>query len=309
VPDIVDDIAGDIAGDIVDDGVAVLRSFNRAYTKRIGVLDESYLGTGRALGPSRVLFEIAADGSRVSDLRTTLDLDSGYVSRLLRQLEHDGLVEVERDPGDGRQRVVRLTAKGMRERVRLDQRSRDLARRLVEPLSPRRRSELTTALGTAERLIRSATVRFSVVDPRSAVARTALDQYFAELDARFRSGFDPGAAGADADAHALTAPDGAFLVMTSDRSVVGCGGVQAVDAETAEIKRMWIADAWRGLGLGARMLSRLEEQCFALGRTTVVLDTNESLTEAITMYERSGYHRIDRYNDNPYAHHWFEKHL
>ena len=92
------------------------------------------------------------------------------------------------------------------------------------------------------------------------MARTALDQYFAELDARFRSGFDPGAVGADADAHALTAPDGAFLVMTSDRSVVGCGGVQAVDAETAEIKRMWIADAWRGLGLGARMLSRLEEQ-------------------------------------------------
>jgi DNA-binding MarR family transcriptional regulator/GNAT superfamily N-acetyltransferase len=293
----------------VDEDVAVLRSFNRAYTKRIGVLDESYLGTGRALGPSRVLFEIAPDGSRVGALRTSLELDSGYFSRLLRQLERDGLVEVGRDPHDGRQRVVHLTAKGRRERTRLDERSHQLASRLVEPLSPGRRAELTAALATAERLIRSATVRFSVVDPRSPMARAALDHYFAELDRRFRTGFDPGAAGAGADAHALTAPDGAFVVMTSDQSLVGCGGVQRLDGDTAEIKRMWIDEAWRGLGLGARMLASLEEQCLKLGRTTVVLDTNEALTEAIAMYERSGYHRIERYNPNPYAHHWFRKHL
>ena len=72
--------------------MATLRRFNRSYTQRIGVLTESYLGTGRPLGPSRLLFEIGADGARVSDLRQRLGLDSGYLSRLLRHLEHEGLV-------------------------------------------------------------------------------------------------------------------------------------------------------------------------------------------------------------------------
>jgi DNA-binding MarR family transcriptional regulator/GNAT superfamily N-acetyltransferase len=291
------------------DDVAVLRRFNRAYTKRIGVLDESYLGTGRALGPSRLLFEVAEDGARVSTLRTTLELDSGYVSRLLRQLEDDGLVTVTRDPHDGRQRVVRLTASGRRARARLDERAEQLAGKLVEPLAPRLRADLSAALTTAERILRSATVVFSIVDPRSPPAQAALDRYFAELDARFASGFDPDHGGAASDARALTPPSGAFLVMTSDDEVVGCGGVHCLDENTAEIKRMWVDQGWRGLGLGARLLGRLEAESAELGRTRVVLDTNEALAEAIAMYRRSGYHAIQRYSDNPYAHHWFEKDL
>ena len=76
------------------DAVPVLRRFNRSYTQRIGVLGESYLDTGRPLGASRVLFEVGADGARVAELRRRLGLDSGYLSRLLRQLEQEGLVTV-----------------------------------------------------------------------------------------------------------------------------------------------------------------------------------------------------------------------
>ncbi len=289
------------------DQVAVLRRFNRCYTQRIGLLDESYLGTGRPLGPSRLLFEIGAEGTGVGELRRRLGLDSGYLSRLLRQLEQDELVTVIRDPTDGRQRVVRLSPKGRREWRRLDERSERVARRLVDPLSDRQRLELASALTTAERLLRAATVAIDLVDPRSSAARSALAQYFGELDDRFRSGFDPHDGGADSDASALRPPDGAFVVMFSDHTPVGCGGLQRIDEHTGEIKRMWIHPDWRGLGLGHRLLARLEAVAGELGHTRIVLDTNETLLEAIAMYTRAGYHPIERYNDNPYAHHWFAK--
>lgn len=288
--------------------VAALRRFNRAYTQRIGVLDDSFLGTGRALGPSRLLFELGAGGARVLDLRRRLGLDSGYLSRLLRQLEGDGLVVVSPDPADGRQRWVHLTAAGKREWASLERRSEELAQRLVAPLSPRRRDELAAALATAERLLRGATVELDRVDAGSPEAQTAMAQYFAELDVRFPAGFDAGGASAG-DRLALNPPDGAFVVVRSDLDVIGCGGVQRLDEETGEIKRMWIHADWRGLGLGRRLLDHLEAVASQLGRTRVVLDTNGTLVEAIAMYGAAGYTEIARYNDNPYAQHWFEKRL
>ena len=291
------------------DDVAVLRTFNRSFTQRIGVLAESYLDTGRPLGPSRLLFEIGTGGARVGELRRRLGLDSGYLSRMLRQLEQDELVSVVADPLDGRQRAVRLTAKGRREWKRLDRRSEQLARGLLHPLSERQRAELASSLANADRLLRAATVTVEVVDPRAAAARSAMEQYFAELDRRFPSGFDAGQGGAAADATALRAPHGSFLVMRSGDATVGCGGVQCVDDATGEIKRMWIHPEWRGLGLGRRLLARLEDVARDLGRSRVVLDTNSTLNEAISMYERAGYEPIERYNDNPYAQRWFAKSL
>ncbi len=152
-------------------------------------------------------------------------------------------------------------------------------------------------------------VVFDVVDPASADARVAIEQYFAELDVRFRDGFDPGAGGAGHDAEHLSGPTGAFVVARRGTVVVGCGGVQRVDGDTAEIKRMWVLADERGHGLGRRLLGHLEGVAGSLGYRRVVLDTNESLSEAITMYARAGYRTIERYNDNPYAHHWFAKEL
>ncbi len=106
------------------------------------------------------------------------------------------------------------------------------------------------------------------------------------------------------------APRGSFLVVRSDGAAAGCGGVRRLDDGVAEIKRMWIDPDWRGLGLGRRLLARLEAGGRALGCGRVVLDTNEVLSEAITLYERAGYRAIERYNDdNPYAQRWFGKSL
>jgi DNA-binding MarR family transcriptional regulator/GNAT superfamily N-acetyltransferase len=288
--------------------VDVLRRFNRAYTQRIGLLDDSYLATGRALGPSRLLFEVGVGGARVVDLRRRLGLDSGYTSRLLRQLEAEGLVSVDADPADRRQRMVGLTRAGRAEWQRLDRRSQQVAERLVAPLSPRQRVELDGALEVADRLLRAATVEFDAVDVRSADAQWAMGQYFGELAERFPSGFDA-AASLRSDALAFRPPDGVMVVVRTDLAPIGCGAVQRVDARVGEIKRMWIDPDWRGLGLGRRLIDHLEATARRLGRTSVVLDTNDTLVEAITMSEQAGYRSIERYNDNPYAQRWFAKDL
>ena len=98
-----------------------------------------------------------------------------------------------------------------------------------------------------------------------------------------------------------------LLLAVSDGEPVACGGLQRLDARTAEIKRMWVHPDWRGAGLGGRMLRALEQAAVDRGHAVVRLDTNSVLTDAVTMYRRAGYTEIDRYNDNPYAHHWFEK--
>ena len=147
-------------------------------------------------------------------------------------------------------------------------------------------------------------VTFERVDAESDAAQQALARYFAELDARFAGGFD---AGDGADVSGLGPPGGAFVVLRAGESVAGCGGLQQVDAATVEIKRMWIDPTRRGLGLGRRLLAHLEDVARDLGYGRVVLDTNGVLVEAIAMYQRAGYDAIDRYNDNPYAQHWFAK--
>ena len=102
---------------------------------------------------------------------------------------------------------------------------------------------------------------------------------------------------------------GAFVVASSDGEPVACGGVQELEPGVGEIKRMWVHPGWRGAGLGSRLLRHLEQVTADLGHTTVRLDTNGTLVEAIAMYERAGYRHIGRYNDNPYAQAWFEKEL
>ncbi len=151
-------------------------------------------------------------------------------------------------------------------------------------------------------------IAFGVVDPLSAAAIDSLRAYFAELDHRFDTGFDPGNAVFD-DAASFVEPDGSFVIASSAGMTIACGAIQRVDTDCGEIKRMWVSPDWRGVGLGRRMLGELERRADELGYRTVRLDTNDVLTEAIALYESAGYRSIERYNDNPYARCWFEKSL
>ena len=288
------------------DPVAVVRRFNRSYTQRIGVLEDSFLGMGMPLGPARLLHEIGTASATTQALRERLGLDSGYLSRLLRRLEQDGLISVTPDPGDRRRRQVALTEAGRDRWKELERRSDDQARLIVDPLTQRQRERLARALAEADLLVRAATVTFGPVNPSSPVARDVVGRYFAEIGHRF--GFDP-ADEPDKDAKLLVPPTGLFVVAASDGEPVACGGLQAIAPGVGELKRMWVHDDWRGAGLGTRLLRHLEDQARALGHTLLRLDTNKALTEAIAMYEHAGYRQIGRYNDNPWATHFFEKPL
>ena len=151
-------------------------------------------------------------------------------------------------------------------------------------------------------------VRFAVEDPASAQARWCIGQYYAELNARFDAGFDPGLS-IPADTHELTPPCGALIIARRDGEPVGCGALKFHGVEPAELKRMWISPSARGLGLGSRMLETLEQHARDAGATVVRLETNRALNEAIALYRRSGYVEVDAFNAEPYAHHWFEKRL
>lgn len=283
-----------------------VRHFNRTLTRRIGALNDDYLGRGRPLGESRLLFEIGPDGAELRTLRARLGLDSGYLSRLLRALEGQGLVATQPGIDDARVRRAVLTAKGRRERERLDRRSDTFAASLLEPLSPDQRTRLLAAMAEVERLLRASTVRVEPAAPDSREARACIAAYLAELDVLFEDGFDPSRS-VSADPRELVPPSGMFVLARLDGEAIGCGALKITGADTGEIKRMWVAPSARGLGVAARLLQALEARAAAFGLDRLQLDTNRALTAARALYARHGYTEIPAYNDNPYAHHWFEK--
>jgi len=286
--------------------IAAVRSFNRRVSSSIGALQDSYLSRGRPLGEARLIFEIGAGGAEIGAIRGRLGLDSGYCSRLLRSLEAQRLIEIRAVAEDGRRRRATLTRAGLAERDAYDERSEALAQSLLACLGESRRARLVAAMGEVERLLRLAAVTIEIQPPGSADAQSAMRAYFVELAERFEEGFDPEAHDPDGDLD-MAPPDGCFLIARLDGEIVGCGGLKRLDAETGEIKRVWIAPSTRGLGLARRLMSELEGQARGLGMTRLCLDTNRALTEAQRMYRELGYREIARYNANPYADHWFEK--
>lgn len=291
-----------------DAAVGQVRSFNRLVTQRVGALNDRYLARDRPLGESRVLWEIGAEGCDVRRLRSRLDLDSGYLSRLLRSLEAAGLVSIQQREGDRRIRTAHLTPTGRAEWKLLDRRSDEVARSLLEPLGESNRERLVAAMAEVERLLTAALVQIEPVDPAHRDARFCVREYFAELGRRFDSGFDP-AASIPAELHELRPPSGLFLLATLRAEPVGCGALKFHGEEPTELKRMWVAESARGLGIGRRLLAELETHAAAAGSTVVRLETNKSLSEAIALYRSAGYREVDPFNDEPYAHHWFEKNL
>ena len=282
------------------DDIAHVRAFNRLVTRQVGALQDRYLGH-RPLGESRVLFEIGERGATPRDVRARLGLDSGYVSRMIGALRRDGLVETAPEPADRRTKRLRLTAAGRAEMAELDRISDDLAGSVLAPLAPDQRERLLRAQGEVVRLLARSMLTIEREDQTSADARWCLGHYFGELAERFEESFDP---------HRTLPSGGAvFLVARMNGQPAACGALRTLAPGLGEILRMWVDHPHRGLGLGARMLDALEAAAAALGHRAVRLYTNRSLAEAKAMYRSRGYAEIARYNDDPYASHWFEKAL
>ena len=285
-----------------------IRRFNRVVTERVGVLNDHFLGRERPLGEARLLWEIGHDGREVRQLRARLGLDSGYLSRLLRSLEAAGLVTVAAGRTDQRLRIAELTAAGRRERAALDERSDQLAQSLLAPLTRNQRERLVSAMQDVERLLTAASVQITSVDPEHPDARHCLAEYVAELNRRSERDFDP-LVGATALPREVRPPAGEFFVAHLHGDPVGCGAVKHHPDAPAEIKRMWIAPSVRGLGLGRRLLERLETCALAGGARVAHIETSAALVEALCLYRSSGWVEVPAFNDEPFADHWLEKTL
>ncbi|WP_246101371.1 bifunctional helix-turn-helix transcriptional regulator/GNAT family N-acetyltransferase [Streptomyces cyaneus] len=297
--------ASDTAEPVPPEDVTAFRRFNRYFTRRIGVLDDHYLGQNRPLGEARLLFEIG-DGASLRELRSRLGLDAGYLSRMAKALEAQGMVRLRAHPDDNRLRMIELTPAGRVEVKEQNRRAEAAAARLLEGLSAAQRTELTEAMTTARRLLRLAGITVEEVDGASPDARACLDAYAADIDARFPEGYDKSF---------LVRPDevsgdaGAFFVAYEEGRPVGCGALRRLEPGVGEIRHVWVHKDARRLGLARRLLGALEHAAAVRELTVVRLDTHATLTEAQAMYRACGYAEIPAYTDDIYGSHWFEKRL
>jgi len=288
--------------------IATVRHFNRTVTQRVGALDDSFLSRTRPLAQARILYEIDNGHNEVRQLRAQLDLDSGYLTRLLNALERDGLITIAHDPDDRRVRRAALTAEGRAERAEYERLSDEHAAAILTALDAKQQQALVDAMVTVDRLLTASMIELAVVDPALPAAREATRRYLAELDERFETGYDAEhAIGVDDDAVRL--PRGLCLLATLHVEPVAFGLLKFSGDGKTHLKRMWVSRDIRGVGLGRRLLATLEAHAAEHGIHTVQLETNFALNEAVALYRATGYVEVPPFNDDPNADVWFEKRL
>lgn len=288
------------------DPVARFRRFARAVTVEVGALDVSFLGRGRPLGAARVLNAIGKGRGDVGEIRDLLGLDSGLMSRLLRSLEDEGLVTTRPNPDDARRRIATLTPAGHREFQAYEELSDARAAALLE--NTPRSEELLRAMDLIASALGRDRIAIEEADPAGEAARHCLAAYYAELERRFETGFDVSLS-RDPDAADMARPRGVFLVAWSDGLPIGCVGLKGNAGGMAEVKRLWVCPSARGMGLAKRLMRAVETAALELSVSILRLDTNSALPEALKLYRESGWTEIDRFNDDPYPDHFFEKRL
>lgn len=288
------------------DQISRVRNFSRSVAVEVGALEDSFLNRGRPLGSARVLNAIGLGYQNVSDLRAFLKLDTGLLSRLLRSLEAEGLIETTPNPEDKRSRIAKLTRAGVDEFDIYEQLSDERAANILERHKNARR--LLDAMDIVTVALSRDNIVFEEVDYASDVATTCLNAFASELSRRLGLEFDLKKSG-DPELSQMKHPHGTFVVARLGDMPLGCVGVKGSGGSLAEIKRMWIAPSARGLGLARRLMTTAEGAARSIGIETLRLDTNSTLFEAVGLYRTMGWTEIDRFNDDPYPDLFFEKQL
>lgn len=287
------------------DPVARLRRFNRAVTREVGALDDSFLGRGRPLGVVRVLQLISTTGTDVAEIRERLALDSGLTSRILRGLEAEGLILVTTDATDRRRRIARLTEQGSIEHAAYEAIGHAKARQLLARF-PERREALLAAMDLIATTLTQDLITIRPADPDDPAALACLGAYFQLLQ---DMGVTPDLFPLpDPKADAYRPPQGHFLIAWCDDMPVGCISLRLLEPGTGEVKRLWVAPEARGMGLARRLLAKIESLARAQGLGLLKLDTNGALTGALALYHAEGWVETAPYSPFPSTH-WFAKPL
>ncbi len=288
--------------DLTDD-IAAVRRFNRFYTRQIGVLRRTYLDSPYSLGEMRVLYELAQSdqvgGARTaSDIARALDLDAGYLSRLLRKFEKAGLISRKTSREDARQSHLALTARGAKLFAPFEQRSQAQVADMLATLPAAEQTRLVAAMQTIERLLGGqahATEEppYILRAPRHGdlgwiVTRHA--QLYAE-EYGWTEPFEGLCAQIVADfANNYDAAMEHCWIAEMDGENVGC--IMLVkDAEpgVARIRLLLVDPKARGLKLGTRLVEECVTFARAAGYRKITLWTHSILTAARRIYEKAGF--------------------
>jgi GNAT superfamily N-acetyltransferase len=164
---------------------------------------------------------------------------------------------------------------------------------MMEPLNDEQRTTLLDAMGKVERLLQASFVRLEVEDPASVDARWCLEQYFAELNEVFEGGFNRSVV-LSAEPHELRPPAGYFIIARVHDRLAGCGGLKLHGSGPAELKRMWVNPAARGLGIGRRLLTELERHASEAERAQFVWRQIERCAKPFSYTADPGMWRLRR---------------
>lgn len=277
-----------------------VRRFNRFFTRRIGVLEESLLGSGLTLSQARVVFELGRPSEWTpGGIAAELDLDAGYVSRLLASLEKRKLVARRPSEADGRQAIVSLTARGREQHALLDTRSQEHISQLLAGLAPADRQRLLSAMATIETIMSDGApsrVPYVIRPPRPGdigwvISRhgalyaeehgwdETFEGFVAEIAGGFIKSFD--------------AKRERCWIAEREGEIVGSVFlVRGPDKDTAKLRMLYVEPSARGLGIGARLVEECRIFARSAGYARIVLWTNSILTSARRVYEAAGYRLV-----------------
>jgi DNA-binding MarR family transcriptional regulator/GNAT superfamily N-acetyltransferase len=292
-----------------DQQVAAVREFNRFYTNVLGLLREGLLDTPYTLTEARVIFELArSDSTEVAALRASLDIDAGYLSRILARFEADGLVTKQRLGSDRRRQVIGLTEQGRSAFMMLEGRASGQIASLLAGRAPADRRRLTGAMADIRQIIDGSAPRareFTLRAPEPGdlgwivqangvlyAREYGWDATYEALVARIVADF-----AAEHDPERERA-----WIATVDGRPAGCVLCVREDDATARL-RLLLVEPWaRGMGIGERLVSDCIAFARAAGYSELVLWTNDILVAARRIYERAGFVLVEEERHHSFGH-------
>lgn len=274
-----------------------VRSFNRFYTRRIGVLQDRMLGSEFSLTELRVLYELSSRGAaRASDLRSDLGLNAGYLSRVIASLEARGLLQKSPNPEDARSHLLSLTAHGQETFQPYDAASRQEAMALLEPLTEAQRQGVAEAMARISALLGQRNREYLLRDPQPGdmgwvvhkQAQLYATEYgwnsefealLAEIVATYLREYDP-------------ASDRCWIAEQHG-DIIGSVFVVRHDANTAKLRMLYVDASARGLGIGRTLVEEAIAFARLGGYSRMVLWTNAVLHDAVRLYEKAGFALVE----------------
>ena len=280
--------------------ISALREFNRFYTAHLGLLRKHHLDGEFSLTEARILYEIGSHPNiTAAELRETLALDRGYISRILASLTRRKLIRQAASTADAREKLLTLTASGQRSAAHLNETSDHHISGILDCIEPNLREDLVSSLQRAHAILSDRpklAVSIERLAKPSKAALEILEEYYEAVNVVKR---DP----PDALRSMLAEPSSAMWLARLDDEVVGCVVLRNLPSvpNAGECKRLYVRPSARGRRVATLLLDALEDHARILNLDWIYLDTHDGLKAAIALYEQRGYQRCDRYNDNPQA--------